>query len=161
MKKKIVFTRKTIARILVVCSFCTAIQELTVAQLPDCTTGTVMYGVFHQLSTVQDSTELRSINFSTGAIGPLMGGRRFWIRKWNTSASNSSYGSSAMGLDPITNALYVFTQMPGGSGLPKNIVRLNTLPPLAATDPGIVIGTTPARLNNYHFVKLPLAPDGN
>ena len=128
--------------------------------MPDCTTGTVMYGVFNQLSNVQDSTEFRSINFSNGAIGSLMGGRKFWIRKWNVSAASSIYGSSAMGLDPITSRLYVFTQMPGGSGLSKNILRINTVPPLVSTDTGIVIATTPARLNNYHFVKAAFAPDG-
>jgi len=159
MKKKIVFTRKTIARILAVCSFCTAIQEMTIAQVPDCVTGTVMYGVFNQPSNIADSTEFRSINFSTGAIGPLMGGRRFWIRRVN--GSTTYYGSSAMGLDPITNAFYVLTQMPGNAGWTKYIIRLNTALPVAATDTGIQIAVLPTRLNNYHFVKAAIGPDGN
>ena len=131
---------------------------MTIAQLPDCTTGTVMYGVFNQPSNISDSTEFRSINFSTGAIGPLMGGRRFWIRRVN--GSTTYYGSSAMGLDPLTNAFYVMTQMPGNAGWTKHIIRVNTVMPLAATDTGIAIAVTPARLNNYHFVKAAIAPDG-
>ena len=46
------------------------------AQLPDCISGTVMYSVFSNTSTVTDSTEIRPVNYSTGAIGSLMGNRR-------------------------------------------------------------------------------------
>ncbi len=159
MKKKIGFTRKAIARILAICSFFTVIQEMTTAQVPDCVTGTVMYGVFNQASNISDSTEFRSINFSTGAIGPLMGGRRFWIRRVN--GGTTYYGSSAMGLDPITNAFYILTQMPGNAGWTKYIIRVNTALPVSANDSGTQIAVLPTRLNNYHFVKAAIAPDGN
>ena len=123
------------------------------SQLPDCTSGNVMYGVFTNIagSTTADSTEIRSINYTTGAAGPLIGGKRYWIRK--QIGTTWYYGTSSMGVSLVNNRFYVMTQMsnPGA----KDIIAID---PVAATT--TVVGTTPTTLSNYHFVKLAIAPDG-
>lgn len=141
------------------------------AQMPDCISGTVMYGVFSPLNATpgNDSTEIRSIDFSTGAIGPLMGGKRYYIAKTLGVLSKKFsgvkfYGSSAMALSPVTNQFYLFTQMgvsdstsktsPSG---PKDIIAINTLLP---TPTMTVIGTTPISEGDYHIVKAAISPNG-
>ena len=122
-------------------------------QLPDCTSGNVMYGVFTNIagSTTADSTEIRSINYTTGAAGPLIGGKRYWIRK--QIGTTWYYGTSSMGVSLVNNRFYIMTQMsnPG----PKDIIAID---PVAGST--TVVGTTPTALNNYHFVKLAVAPNG-
>ena len=124
-----------------------------VAQLPDCLSGATMYGVFNNLagSTTADSMEIRPINYSTGAVGPLIGSKRYWVRK--QIGFTWYYGSSAMGVNLVNNKFYVMTQMSNAGA--KDIISID---PVAATM--TVVGTTPTSLNNYHFVKLAVAPNG-
>lgn len=139
----------------------------TQAQMPDCISGTVMYGVFSPINPTagNDSTEIRSIDFSTGAIGPLMGGKRYRIIKHlGASPGQDFYGSSAMALSPINGYFFLFTQMGTGksnaksnpSG-PKDILAISTLLP---TPTVITIGTTPTSVNDYHIVKAAISPNG-
>ena len=125
-----------------------------IAQLPDCSSGTVMYGVFTNMtgSTFNDSTEIRPINYATGAVGPLVGNTKYHIFR-NIGGTNF-YGASAMGVDGLTNRFYVNTQMPGGGGA-KDIITIN---PVTATM--TVIATMPSSLNAYHFVKMAISPSG-
>ena len=132
----------------------------TNAQPPDCVSGTVAYTIFNDSitsswSSVLDSVEIRPVNLLTGTVGSLMGGKRYWIRKYRggTVTTNSSYiyGSSALAVDFATSRFYVMTQM--SSNLPKDIF---TIDPVAGTS--MVIGTTsstaPNDLDDYHFVKM-------
>ncbi len=131
------------------------IADIAQAQLPDCTTGFTMYAVFNNLagSTTADSTEIRSVNVTTGAIGSLVAGRRYWIRKRHPTTGTWYYGTSALGVDLITQRFYVMTQM--SSAMQKDIITINPI-----SGAMTVIGTTPSSLNNYHFVKLAIANDG-
>jgi hypothetical protein len=99
--------------------------------------------------------ELRSVNLLTGVVGPLMGGKRYWVRRYVSGAvgnnSNYIYGSSALAVDFATNRFYVMTQM--STNLPKDIIAID---PVAATQ--TTIGTTPASLDGYHFVKMTSHP---
>jgi hypothetical protein len=130
------------------------------AQLPDCTGGNVMYAAFTNIagSTTADSTEIRPVDVTTGAIGNLVGGKRYWIRK-QSGGGTYYYGVSALGADMITNRFYVMTQM--SPAMQKDIVSID---PVNGTQ--VVIGTTPngsggtPNLNSYHFVKLAVAPNG-
>ena len=132
----------------------------TNAQPPDCVSGTVAYTVFNDSitsswSSVLDSMEIRPVNLLTGVVGPLMGGKRYWVRKYKggTVTTNSSYiyGSSALAVDFATSRFYVMTQM--SSNLAKDII---TIDPVTGTQ--TVIGTTSSSgandLDDYHFVKL-------
>ena len=143
--------RKIITMMIMLCGLIGA--NNAIAQLPDCSSGTVMYGVFSQASGVNDSTHIRSVNYTTGAIGPLMGGMRYMIRK--TIGSSTYYGSAAMGLDALTNRFYLFTQMSAAGG--KDIFTVNTAAPLPTP---LIIGTTPAALDPYHIVKTAISPNG-
>lgn len=143
--------RKIIWMMIMLCSLIGA--NNAIAQLPDCSSGTVMYGVFSQASTVNDSTHIRSVNYATGAIGPLMGGMRYMIRK--TIGASTYYGSAAMGLDVLTNRFYLFSQMSNAGG--KDIFTVNPVSPLPTP---LIIGTTPAALDPYHIVKTAIAPNG-
>jgi len=141
---------RTMAVLLIaLCSLSSAI-----AQIPDCSSGTVMYGVFTNLngSGFNDSTEIRPINYATGAVGALVGNTKYHIFR-NIGGTNF-YGASAMGVDGLTNRFYVNTQMPGGGG-GKDII---TIDPVTATM--TVIATMPASLNAYHFVKMAISPSG-
>lgn len=125
-----------------------------IAQIPDCLSGTVMYGVFTNLngSGFNDSTEIRPIDYATGAVGPLVGNRKYHIFR-NIGGTNF-YGASAMGVDGLTNRFYVNTQMPGGGG-GKDII---TIDPVTGTM--TVIASMPSSLNAYHFVKMAISPSG-
>src|SRR6185436_2048446 len=124
------------------------------AQAIDCSSGTVMYGVFTNLngSAFDDSTEFRAINYTTGAVGPLMGNTKYHI--FRTIGGTNFYGASAMGVDCLTGRFYVNTQMPSGGGL-KDILTIN---PVTATMTRIA--TMPVGLNGYHFVKMAISPSG-
>lgn len=133
-----------------------AITEVAQSQLPNCTSGTTMYAIFNNVagSTTADSTEIRPVNVATGAVGALVGGRRYWIRKLN--GSTWYYGSAGLGVDMITNRFYVMTQM--SAAMQKDIITINPVTGTMTT-----IGTTPTSptsLNNYHFVKLAISPNG-
>ncbi len=133
----------------------------TNAQPPDCVSGTVAYTVFNDSitsswSSVLDSMEIRPVNLLTGVVGPLIGGKRWWVRKYDGSGSmatnsNYIYGSSALAVDFATSRFYVMTQM--AASMPKDII---TIDPVAGTQ--VVIGTTsstaPNNLDDYHFVKM-------
>ena len=122
-------------------------------QAIECASGTTMYGVFVDTlgSGTADSTEIRPINFTTGIIGALAGGRRYFIVR------GGRYGASAMGVDGTTNRIYLMTQMAGAQ--PKDIIAIDPTAPTHAAAV-TVIGTTPSSLNDYHFVKVAIAPPG-
>ena len=143
--------RKIIWVMIMLCGLISA--NNAIAQLPDCASGTVMYGVFSQASGTNDSTHIRSVNYATGAIGPLMGGMRYMIKK--TIGGNTYYGSAAMGLDVLTNRFYLFTQMSNAGG--KDIF---TVDPVAPLQNPVIIGTTPSSLDGYHIVKTAISPNG-
>ncbi len=140
-----------------------ALFNNALGQAPDCASGTVMYGLFNDStgSTTNKPSEIRAINYVTGAVGPLMGGTTYLIQK--AGAGGPYYGSAGMGLDAITQRFYAMTQMGSGSGLAKDIVSINT-----ATATMVIIGTTPngvtvpvpVVLSNYHFVKVAISPTG-
>ena len=136
-----------------------ALQLLAIeshAQLPDCSSGTVMYAIFNDsigsTSAINPQSEIRAVNYATGAVGPLMGGTKYLISK--TISGTTYYGSAGLGVDFITNRFYTMTQMaaPGGR---KDIITINTLTAITT-----VIGTTPSSLNKYHFVKVAVSPSG-
>ena len=151
------------------------------AQMPDCLSNTYMYGLLSPKNTTFpasgfDSVEIRQIAFANGAVGQLMGGRRYMIRKRPAGATCPTcpmyYGSSAMAMNPADGKFFLVTQMgSGGSGGStaygdKDIVMID---PLAPTASGTVIGTIndlpdgsggPTNMDNYHFVKAAVAPNG-
>jgi hypothetical protein len=131
--------------------------DVAQAQLPDCISGNTIYAMFNRdttNSTIADSSEIRPVNVTTGAIGALVGGRRYWIRKQDPgNASIHYYGSSALGVDVITSRFYLMTQM--SPAMPKDII---TIDPVTGTS--TVIGTTPSSLDVHHFVKLAISPTG-
>lgn len=127
------------------------------AQLPDCLSGTVMYGVFNDVggSGVNAPSEIRSINYLTGAIGAPMGSTSYMIRRRRSGSDPYFYGSSSLGVDNITNRFYLCTQMTSSYGMGKDIYTVNTLTATLTR-----IGTTPAALDNYHIVKMAISPTG-
>src|ERR1700730_10259153 len=78
------------------------ILNTAIAQLPDCASGNVMYAIFNDStgSGAAKPSEIRSVNYATGAVGPAMGGA-FTINR------GAFYGSAAVGIDPITKRFYV------------------------------------------------------
>jgi Secretion system C-terminal sorting domain len=129
-------------------------QNTTNAQAPDCASGTVMYALFNDStgSGTNAPSEIRSVNYTTGAVGPLMGGTSYLIQK---TSGSTFYGSAGMGLDALTLRFYVMTQMSSGTGIRKDIISINT-----NTATMVVIGTTPSSLNDFHFVKVAISPAG-
>ncbi len=136
------------------CIFTMAFPAMTRAQLPDCASGTVMYGIFNDSlgSGVASPSEIRSVNYATGAIGPLMGGVPYLIK---TSSGTAYYGSAALAVDILTNRFYVMTQMSSGSSRSKEIITINTV-----TTTMTKIGTTPSTVDFHHMVKMGIAPSG-
>ena len=135
--------------------------------LADCASGTVFYSIWNDStgSLAVKPSEIRSVNYATGVVGPLMGGTTFTFSK--TIGVKTYYGSASLAVDGITKEFFVNTQMsnPGG----KDIIRVNTLTGLQT-----VIGTTPSAttvnvpmgafttkgLDDYHFVKMAISPTG-
>lgn len=155
---KAIFTSGPMRMIAILVIALLAAVNVAEAQLPDCASGTTMYlALVRQEGSLQaDSTEIRAVSTTTGVIGNLVGGRRYWIRKRHPSTGDWYYGISALGVDMITNRFYAMTQM--SDPFQKDIV---TVDPVTATL--TVIGTTPTSgpsLNNYHFVKLGISPNG-
>ncbi|HYE56682.1 MAG TPA: hypothetical protein VD996_17660, partial [Chitinophagaceae bacterium] len=97
------------------------------AQLPNCVDGNIMYASFNNLVDQSDSTEIRPVNVATGAVGSLMGGKRYWIRKRSSSSNPYVYGTAALGVDQITNRFYVITHMNTASNtiMPKDIITID------------------------------------
>lgn len=127
------------------------------AQLPDCVSGTVMYAAFNDSigSTAANPSEIRAVNYATGAVGPLMGGTTYTIRRRHTASGVWYYGTSSLGVDVVTNRFYVNTQMASNRPMPKDIYSINTL-----TATMVRIGATPAGLDDYHIVKMAVSPLG-
>lgn len=132
------------------------------AQLPDCVSGTVMYGLFTDSAgsasgpvLTRDSTEIRPISSLTGSVGALMGNRRYWIRRRRSASDPYFYSASALAVDFASNRFYVMTQMTSAYGMGKDIITINTLTGATTT-----IATTPASLDDYHFVKMTSGNNG-
>jgi len=129
----------------------------TNAQPPDCVSGIIGYTIFNDsigsgFSSTLDSMELRPVNLLTGAVGSLIGGRRYWVRKYDGTGltsdnTNYIYGSSALAVDFATSRFYVMTQMSGA--MPKDVITINPLTGVMTT-----IATLPSTLDQYHFVKM-------
>ena len=133
------------------------------AQLPDCSSGTVMYAVFNDStgSTTNKPSEIRPVNFATGAVGALMGGTTFLIQK--AGSGGPYYGTASLAVDGMTQRFYVMTQMNSNAGLQKDIITINTLTntmTVIGTTPTVVSGNIPVVLSDYHFVKLAISPTG-
>lgn len=132
------------------------------AQLPDCVSGTVMYGLFTDSAgsasgpvLTRDSTEIRPISSLTGSVGALMGNRRYWIRRRRSASDPYFYSASALAVDFASNRFYVMTQMTSAYGMGKDIITINTLTGATTT-----IATTPVSLDDYHFVKMTSGNNG-
>jgi len=130
----------------------------TNAQPPDCVSGIIGYTIFNDSigSTHTgpiDSMELRPVNLLTGVVGSLIGGKRYWVRRYDgsgptTDNSNYIYGSSALAVDFTTSMYYVMTQM--SAAMPKDIISINPMTGHSMT----IIATLPASMDDYHFVKM-------
>jgi hypothetical protein len=57
-----------------------------------------MYATFNDStgSSTNAPTEIRSVNYATGAVGPLMGATSYLIKK------GAFYGTAALAVDPVT-----------------------------------------------------------
>jgi Secretion system C-terminal sorting domain len=159
--------RKWLIRFQLLLIVMTTTVKVSVAQLADCSTGTVFYSIWNDStgSLAAKPSEIRPVNYTTGAVGALMGGVTFIFSK--TLSGTTYYGSASLAVDGITKDFFVNTQMsnPGG----KDIIRINTL-----TNTKTVIGTTPSAstvnvptssfttkgLDDYHFVKMAISPTG-
>ncbi len=130
----------------------------TNAQPPDCVSGTVGYTIFNDsigsgFDGTIDSMELRPVNLLTGVVGALIGGKRYWVRKYDGTGMISDdnqyiYGSSALAVDFTTSKYYVMTQM--SAAMPKDIICIDPATGHSMT----VIATLPAGMDQYHFVKM-------
>ena len=135
-------------------------QNTTVAQVPDCS-GTVMYALWNDStgSGAAVPSQIRSVDYVTGAVGPLVGGTGYLIQKAGTGGPY--YGSAGLALDPVNRHFFVNTQM--SSGIQKDFIDINPV-----TGAMTIIATTPTTTNanvldlltNYHFVKLAISPGG-
>jgi hypothetical protein len=139
------------------------------AQLADCSSGTVFYSIWNDStgSTAAKPSEIRSVNYATGAVGPLMGGVSFTFSK--AIGGGPYYGSASLAVDGITKEFFVNTQM--GNPGPKDFIRINTLTntqTIIATTPSLSTANVPTKLplgsgsglDNYHFVKLAISSTG-
>ncbi len=147
--------------------------NVTHAQLADCSSGTIMYSIWNDStgSLAAKPSEIRSINYATGAVGPLMGlipgTSTYTIKK--TISGTTYYGSAALAVDGITKEFFVNTQMSSAGG--KDIIRINTstgLQTVIGTTPSVSTANVPTKLplgsgsglDNYHFVKMAISPSG-
>ena len=139
----------------------TVLGNLANAQAADCLTGTVMYSIWNDSmgSSINNPSEIRSVNYATGAIGGLMGGTTFLFSK--KLGGVFYYGSAALAVDGITKRFFVNTQM-GNPGA-KDFITINTVTntmTTIGTTPSIVTANVPVVLDNYHFVKMAISPTG-
>jgi len=135
-------------------------QNSTVAQVPDCS-GAMMYALFNDStgSGTNAPSQIRSVNYVTGATGPLVGGVTYLIQK--AGSGGPYYGSAGLGLDPVNKHFFVVTQM--SNGIPKDIIDINPVGgamTVVFSTPIVVTGNIPDILSNYHFVKLAISPGG-
>ena len=163
MKTLTAFRRKTpILPLLLTVMGLVVTQNKTVAQLPDCA-GTVMYGLWNDStgSSAATASQIRAINYVTGAVGPQLGGP--YLIQTSTGNPPTFYGSAGLGLDPINRHFFVITQMSNGSGRRKDIYDINTVTGTMTrihTTPTTVNANIPVVLSDYHFVKLAISPGG-
>src|SRR4051812_19003804 len=159
MKTLTAFRRKVLVLMILFGGLGLALKQQTAAaQIPDCL-GTSMYAVWNDSigSSVNAPSEIRSINYTTGAVGPLVGGVKYLIQK------GAFFGTAGLALDPIFKHFFVITQMGSGSGLQKDIIDINPVTGIMTTigtTPAIATGNVPDILSNYHFVKLAISPGG-
>jgi hypothetical protein len=160
MKALFLTSTKRAIRILMVGSVLSqATIERVHAQSADCSSGTVMYAIFNDStgSGTNAPSEIRPVNYATGAVGALMGGVSYLIKK------GSFYGSASLGVDPITKRFYVNSQMGSGAGAQKDFISINTATGtmvVIATTPSAVSGNIPVVLSDYHFVKMAFTAAG-
>jgi len=120
-----------------------------------------MYGLWNDSigSSAATASQIRSVNYTTGAVGPLVGGTGYLIQK--NGSGGPYYGSAALGLDPVYKHFFVITQM--GNGIPKAIIDINPVSgAMTVIDTTDISATAniPDVLSNYHFVKLAISPGG-
>jgi hypothetical protein len=156
------FRRKTLFLMLLFAVLGTVMnQNQTAAQVPDCS-GTVMYGLWNDSigSTTNTPSQIRAIDYVTGAVGPQMGGP-YLIQ--TSTGGTTYYGSAGLGLDPVYGHFFVMTQMGTGTGKQKDIYDINTSSGAMTrifTTPTSTNADIPVLLSNYHFVKLAVSPGG-
>jgi len=129
-------------------------QSSLMAQVPDCA-GTFMYGLWNDSLGSGSSTpsEIRPINYLTGAVGARVGGTTYVISK--TVSGTTYYGSAGLALDPVNKHFFVMTQMPTNKTIDKDIFDINPVGGAMTR-----IGTTPSSVGDHHFVKLAVSPGG-
>jgi hypothetical protein len=121
-----------------------------------------MYIIYNDSLSANKVSEIRPVNYATGAVGALMGGTGYLLKR--TIGVTTYYGSSSLGLDGITGRFFANTTMGFGGG-PKDFISINTL-----TATTVVIATTPSSstpnvpntngLDDYFFVKMAVSPTG-
>ena len=159
MKKQLTLSRG-IARVTLLCCLIAALTETTFAQVPDCTGG-LMYGIWNDSigSSAATASQIRSINYTTGAVGPLVGGTGYLIQK--AGSGGPYYGSAGLALDPVFKHFFVNTQM--GNGIQKDFIDINPVSgvmTMIGSTPTVATVDVPDILSNYHFVKLAISPGG-
>jgi hypothetical protein len=112
------------------------------AQPLNCTGTTVMYATFNDTMNTKP-TGIHPVAFLNGAVGPAMGTGPFVI----TAPDGVTKGTALLAACPYTGRLYYMTGM-STSGGTKDIYSFNPV-----TGARVRLATTPASLNNYHFVK--------
>ena len=132
------FRRKTLILLLLFTVMGLALKQNTLMAQIDCA-GTLMYGIWNDSinSTNNTPSEIRSINYVTGAVGPLVGGMTYTITR--TQGTNTFYGSAGLGLDPINKNFFVMTQMGSSSA---QAIRKDIMAIVPGSAP-VVIATTP------------------
>lgn len=138
------------------------ISNVTLGQLPDCASGNSMYIIYNDSLSGNKVSEIRPVNYATGAVGALMGSTGYTLKR--TISGTTYYGSSSLGVDGITGRFFANTSMGFGGG-PKDFISINTLTPSTT-----VIATTPSTstvnvpntngLDDYFFVKMAISPTG-
>jgi hypothetical protein len=135
-------------------------ENSAMAQLPDCVTGTVMYGVFSPSNPPvagSDSTEIRLINHATGASWCIDGWKKVFYQK-QLGEVPSVLWNCFIGLDPLSHRFFMMTQMGGGgSELGRRISSLLMLP---LPQQQSTNRYNRAAYNDYHFVKMAITPTG-
>ena len=160
MKTLTAFRRKVLILMMLFGLMGLALKQNALMAQPDCT-GTLMYGIWNDSirSTNNVPSEIRSINYTTGAVGGLLGGTTVLISK--AGSGGPYYGSAGLGLDPIFKNFFVMTQM--SNAIQKDIIAINGVTAattVIATTPTVTSGNIPDLLTRYHFVKLAVSPGG-
>ena len=157
------FRRKTLILLLLFAVMGLALKQNRLMAQIDCA-GTLMYGIWNDSigSTTNTPSEIRSINYVTGAVSGLVGGTTYLISR--TQSGNTFYGSAGLGLDPINHNFFVMTQMGSSTAqaIRKDIMAIvpGSAPVVIATTPNSATANVADVLTNYHFVKLAVSPGG-